>query len=113
MTKITLTSNGSGSGNVNFAAPNTNSTVTVTLPTSNVDMDALGPSTTLAAVGTYGLARQITGTIIYTHGHTRSGTGMEWADVNNGSSGAINVGTWRAMGRANNSLQSTLYLRIA
>jgi hypothetical protein len=76
-------------------------------------LTGVGASTTLAAVGTYALARQISGTVIYTHGHTRSGTGMEWADVNNGSSGAINVGTWRAMGRANNNLQSTLYLRIA
>lgn len=118
MTKITLSSNASGTGNVNFAAPNTNSSITVTLPTSNVDMDALGPSTALNAVGTYALLIKTSGAQVYS-GVTVSGSDYDFTSAS-GKVSATNpnpAGTWRLMGYLNGDLSSeakvSVFVRIS
>jgi hypothetical protein len=105
MTKITLSSNASGTGNVNFAAPNTNSAITVTLPTSNVDMDSLGPSTTAGAVGTYAFLSEINnGQPDRDFGDTLAGSGLRLSSASTYASYIWNntniavSGTWRLMG---------------
>jgi len=115
MTKVTISGNANGTGNVNFAAPNTNSTITVTLPTSNVDMDSLGPSTTLADVGTYALMR--TGP---NYGSTAAGTVFSasygqfiYADVYGNGSGGPGAGSWRSMGYSDSSDRPTVWVRIS
>ena len=130
MTKITLSSNASGTGNVNFAAPNTNSAITVTLPTSNVDMDALGPSTTAGDVGTYAFLREDgNDKTQVTFGGTRAGSSLHPVSLNTwnsngpyvgftGSLASAVSGTWRCMGNYSSSTSEndnplTVWLRIS
>lgn len=116
MTKVTISGNASGTGNVNFAAPNTNSAITVTLPTSNVDMDALGPSTDFNAVGTYAALFQDNGPD-YSPGTSvaiNGSTSFRFYSVNLAHSGyaVYPSGTWRTMGPWHN-FQTCICVRIA
>lgn len=116
MTKVTISGNASGTGNVNFAAPNTNSAITVTLPTSNVDMDALGPSTDFNTVGTYSTIFHNTGPD-YAPGSSvaiNGNTGFRFYSINLAHSGysVYPSGTWRNM-TPWNSGQTGLCVRIA
>jgi len=112
MTRITLSSNASGTGNVNFAAPNTNSAVTVTLPTSNVDMDALGPSTTVGDVTTYGLLVSAANYGTYNPGDTLAGSALRWTNTSNQQSGTPS-GTWQMCGYSVSSDTPTVWQRIS
>jgi uncharacterized protein YfaS (alpha-2-macroglobulin family) len=119
MTKITLSSNASGTGNVNFAAPNTNSAITVTLPTANVDMDSLGPSTDYAAVGTYLIARA-TGSFTLNPGDLFSAATYNLFPANASGTDvgtAISSGSWRTMGLKPYTFSSgpgtTLFVRVS
>ena len=121
MTKVTISGNSNGNGNVNFAAPNTNSAITVTLPSSNVDMDNLGPSTTYGAVGTYILGTNY-GSGTFTPGNDKSASSINLnASDTNGRTGYVNLsGTWRQMGHSEagtvynrSDWTTTVWLRIA
>ena len=117
MTKVTISGNVNGTGNVNFAAPNTNSAITVTLPTSNVDMDSLGPSpsTTTGDVGTYALLRNQTSSYKYA-GDTIAGSSALYSAASANNSGSPS-GTWRCMGHTMASTGSpadvTVFVRIS
>ena len=113
MTRVTISGNANGSGNVNFAAPNTNSAITVTLPTSNVDMDALGPSTTLADVGTYAFCRTGANFGQFLAGTTTAGSNLIYGDRSGNAQGGPGVGTWQCMGHTSSSDLETLYVRIS
>lgn len=118
MTRVTISGNANGTGNVNFAAPNTNSAITVTLPTSNVDMDNLGASTTAGDVGTYAF---LSGTVSITPGGTASGANLVYTNATAYGTGASPTisGTWQGMGLAYGGLfgvssyASTLFVRIS
>jgi hypothetical protein len=112
MTKITLSSNASGTGNVNFAAPNTNSSITVTLPTSNVDMDNLSPSTTAGAVGTYAF---LGSDVIISEGSTTAASNLQFAGSPRLSAGNAPSGTWQCMGMIYRTGYSdaTVFVRIS
>lgn len=108
MTKVTISGNSNGNGNVNFAAPNTNSAITVTLPSSNVDMDNLGPSTTALDVGTYAYLFNdgASGTNDYSIGQDAPGSLLMWKN------GYFVSGTWRSMGNGTARTGEKLWLRI-
>ena len=112
MTKVTISGNANGTGNVNFAAPNTNSTITVTLPTSNVDMDSLGPSTTAGDVGTYAQLMAAGNYGEEFPGDTLAGSILRWANVSNQKQG-IPSGTWQIMGYTPSSDTASVWVRIS
>lgn len=112
MTKVTISGNASGTGNVNFSAPNTNSAITVTLPTSNVDMDNLGPSTTVGDVTTYGFLLTASNYGAYSPGMTIAGSALRWSDVLY-KYGPEPSGTWQICGATDSTDRPTVWQRIS